>query len=137
MTAIPSPSASPLVTTVQETGTRQTPPTAGQQFRAALENAAGGLLAGVEQAAGLVPGGSLVGAAIRPDSGLGMSPEAPTGGLEAGPSLDGALSAGTDQTMALLGLQQRMSMEQRHYMALSNALKARHDTAKNVLGNVR
>lgn len=137
MRRISSPVASPLVTTVRESGARQTPPTAGQQFRAALEGAAGGLLAGVEQAAAFVPGGTLVTAATRPEG--ARLAESPAVELGSGASIESALGVGLggDQTMALLGLQQRMSMEQRQYMALSNALKAKHDTAKNVLGNVR
>jgi hypothetical protein len=137
MTTISSPTVPTLVTSVHETGPRQTPPTAGQQFRAALENAATGLLAGVEQASAFVPGGTLVSAAIRSD-GLGGSPEAPApGDAGSGTSVGAVLGSGTDQTVALLELQQRMSLEQRQYMAVSNALKARHDTAKSVLGNVR
>jgi len=39
--------------------------------------------------------------------------------------------------MQLLELQQRISLEQRQYMTTSNVMKARHDTAKQVINNVR
>ena len=36
-----------------------------------------------------------------------------------------------------LELQERISAESRAYSALSNVLKARHDTVKNAIGNIR
>ncbi len=140
MTTIASGPTSTLVTTVEETGPRRTPPTPGRQFRAVLEHTATGLLAGVERASAFVPGGTLVGAAIRTAGGgaLAGTAEAPApSGDDPTGSLDALVGTGADQSIALLELQQRMSLEQRQYMAISNALKARHDTAKNVLGNVR
>ena len=48
-----------------------------------------------------------------------------------------ALSQSQDQTMELIELQQQISMEQRQFSTISNVLKARHDTAKSVINNVR
>jgi hypothetical protein len=133
-----SASISPLTTSVQTTRPRQTPASASQQFRAALANTAGGLLNGVESLSGLVPGGSLVSAAVRTGaSAAGPSAEAPAATTTGAEGELTAFGSSADQTMALLQLQERMGREQRQYMAISNAMKARHDTAKNVLGNVR
>lgn len=145
MSNIPNAAVPVLVTTVETSRPRATPEPAGRAFRNALEGAAGRLLQGVEAAAGLSPAGAVVGAGVRATAGAtAEAPGAsvmPSGGL-AGAGLGGALggvgaASGTDQSLALLQLQQQMSLEQRQYMAVSNAMKARHDTAKSVLGNVR
>jgi hypothetical protein len=47
------------------------------------------------------------------------------------------LSSEGDQALYYLQLQQRISAESRAYTALSNVLKARHDTVKNAIGNIR
>jgi hypothetical protein len=54
-------------------------------------------------------------------------------------STDSALlmTQNTDQNMYYLKLQQQISDENRQYTALSNVLKARHDTVKNAIGNIR
>jgi hypothetical protein len=39
--------------------------------------------------------------------------------------------------MYYLKLQEQMSAESRSYSAISNVLKARHDTMKNAIGNIR
>ena len=39
--------------------------------------------------------------------------------------------------MYYLQLQEQMSQESRSYSAVSNVLKARHDTMKNAIGNIR
>jgi hypothetical protein len=47
------------------------------------------------------------------------------------------VSQGVDQNMYFLELQERISQESRTYSALSNVLKARHETVKNAFGNIR
>ena len=47
-----------------------------------------------------------------------------------------ALSGG-DDALALLSLQRQIGLEQQRYSTLSNVMKARHDTAKQVAGNLR
>ena len=39
--------------------------------------------------------------------------------------------------MQYLALQERINAESREYSAISNVLKARHDTIKNAIGNIR
>jgi len=122
---------------------RVTPRPASVRFRDTLEDGADVVLAGVESAAGFVPGGSSVSAAIRGalDTG-GTDAAAPSAGSstgalgESGQSPD-MVSQVHDDTMQLLELQQRISLEQRQYMTTSNVMKARHDTAKQVINNVR
>jgi hypothetical protein len=48
-----------------------------------------------------------------------------------------ALAQSADQNMQFLQLQQQMQAENVRYSALSNALKARHETAKNSINNIR
>ncbi len=143
--------------TTRTTQPRQTPRTGSDAFRDALASGASQLLAGVEQVAGLVPGGQALTAAIRggssgSGSGVGSaslastsaggtSPEGPGGGLNGpgtgGPSSSDMLAAHTSSSMELLVLQQEIAMEQRSFQTVSNVMKARHDTAKAVIGNVR
>jgi len=47
------------------------------------------------------------------------------------------MSQDADQNMYYLKLQEQMSAESRSYSAISNVLKARHDTMKNAIGNIR
>ncbi len=130
-----------------------TPPT--RRFRDAVESGAGVVLDGVEAAASLVPGGSAVSAAIRGGrGGAAASLSASAGGSEsaegpgAGPagvggsptgsgSMDEMLRANADQNLYFLQLQESVSAENRRYTALSNVLKARHETAKSSINNIR
>ncbi len=48
-----------------------------------------------------------------------------------------AMLGGEDDTLALLSLQRQIGLEQQRYATLSNVMKARHDTAKQVAGNLR
>jgi hypothetical protein len=51
--------------------------------------------------------------------------------------IETALSQTANQNLYFLELQERMSAESRNYSAISNVLKARHDTVKNAIGNIR
>ena len=42
-----------------------------------------------------------------------------------------------DQNLMYLQLQEQMSAENRRYTALSNVMKARHETAKASINNIR
>lgn len=100
-----------------------------------------GVLDGVEQAAGLVPGGGAVAAAIRAgQQAQGTAGNASiTGGSAPGTSSgpESILAGAQTQAMDLLEMQQQISMEQRQFQTVSNVMKARHDTAKAVIQNVR
>jgi hypothetical protein len=51
--------------------------------------------------------------------------------------VENVLSEGADQNLYFLELQERISQENRTYSALSNVLKARHETVKNAISNIR
>ncbi|HEX2871485.1 MAG TPA: hypothetical protein VHP33_09520 [Polyangiaceae bacterium] len=53
------------------------------------------------------------------------------GGVEA------ALNQSANQNLYFIEIQERISAESRSYSAISNVLKARHDTVKNAIGNIR
>jgi hypothetical protein len=57
-------------------------------------------------------------------------------GAEASPSLDGAVAGGQDMNLYYLQLQEQMAAENRAYTALSNVMKARHDTVKTAINNL-
>ncbi|MCA9529849.1 MAG: hypothetical protein KC543_06915 [Myxococcales bacterium] len=133
---------------VRATQPRVTAVPPGRRFREALGR---GLLATVEGAAPFVPLPAVVSAAVRSVPGLagakgamlagaggglwkaGGEAVAPGGGVQ----LPDAFAGGQDEAMRLLALQAQISREERQYTTLSNVLKARHDTAKAVIGNVR
>lgn len=132
---------------------RTTEAPAADRFREALGRSAGQLVAGVEQVASFVPGGPVVTAAIRgaaggsgvgsSSQGLSSSPET-SGGATAGASgtgpdgsAVGSLADQSNQAMQLLELQHALAMEQQRVQTISNVMKARHDSNKAVIGNLR
>ena len=132
---------------IESTGTRATPPPAAARFREALSTSAGALLTGVESASSLLPGGNTVAAAVRGTSsalgntsgtGTGESPEAPGGGEAGGPgTMEGAMRTQADDNMRFLQLQAQIQAENQRFTTLSNVMKARHETAKTAIGNIR
>ena len=99
-----------------------------------------GLLDGVEQAAGLVPGGGAVAAALRAGQraqGAGTASISGGGTTQTTSDPESVLAGSQAQAMELLEMQQQISMEQRQFQTVSNVMKARHDTAKAVIQNVR
>jgi hypothetical protein len=112
---------------VETSRDRQTPPPAGRRFRDALATGAGAALRGIESVAGVVPGGSVVSAALRATSGARGSTTA-TGD---------ALGTASDSPMDLLQLQKQIGDEQLRTTTLSNVLKARHEGARSVAQNIR
>jgi hypothetical protein len=52
-------------------------------------------------------------------------------------SVENTLAQSQEFNLYYLDLQERMSAENRTYSAMSNVLKARHDTVKNAIGNIR
>ena len=141
--------------TVIPTATRVTPPPA-RPFQHVLHAGAQAVILGAEAAANRLPGVPLIAAALRPmpasAASVELSPstrpegstgtagaEGATGGVAAtgDPSLDGFLQHQSDLNTQYLLLQERISSENREYTAVSNILKARHDTVKNAIGNIR
>jgi hypothetical protein len=132
----------------------------GQPFKAIMHASAGTILSGAEQALTRLPGGPILAAALRPAGGAvtagpagGMtqgaaSPEGvgsvgagitaePTSSAPGTPGLESALAETRNDNLAMLLLQKRINEESRDYSAMSNVLKARHDTVKNAIGNIR
>jgi hypothetical protein len=64
-------------------------------------------------------------------AGGGGATGAENGGVEA------ALNQSANQNLYFIEIQERISAESRSYSAISNVLKARHDTVKNAIGNIR
>jgi hypothetical protein len=109
---------------------------------------------GAESAVRRLPGGPVLAAAFRSGPGgagphAATSAEGPAGtsssALEGGVGGPGGEGGGVEDTLQqsanmnlyFLELQERVSAESRQYTALSNVLKARHDTVKNAIGNIR
>ena len=135
-----------LTVGVESTGIRATAPPAAARFRAALSTSAGALLDGVESASSIVPGVGSVTAAIRGTSAAlsgggttgGESPEAPGGGEGGTPgTMEDALRTQSDDNMRFLQLQAQIQAENQRFTTLSNVMKARHETAKTAIGNIR
>ncbi len=149
-------------TGVYETATapRVTPEPA-RPFQQMMNASSVAIVSGAEAAVAHLPGGGILAAAMRPGVSNGAFSNAssltsavgPTGtatsGVSAGingvtgstsggdPSVQQMLSQDADQNMYYLQLQEQMSAESRSYSAISNVLKARHDTMKNAIGNIR
>ncbi len=82
-------------------------------------------------------------AAARPGTVGSGTAESPTGTTGAGgPAAEGAsvestLAQSQEFNLYYLQLQEQLAAENRAYSAMSNVLKARHDTVKNAIGNIR
>jgi hypothetical protein len=139
---------------VSPTAARTTAPPA-RPFQQVMRAGADAIVSGAETAAARLPGGSILVAAMRgaPQAGgsatspVGPSASAEIGGGAAGslpgtssggaPSIERVLDQNADQNLYFLGLQERISQENRAFTAVSNVLKARHETVKNAIGNIR
>lgn len=140
--------------------------TPARPFSAVMSASASAILLGAEQAVTRLPGGPILAAALRPSAigggpalgqgvaGLGgtsgghkvappvMTPEGPAGAggegaAGAGQDLESVMSEGADQNLYWLRMQELINAESRDYSAMSNLLKARHETIKNAIGNIR
>ncbi len=147
------------------TAPRVTPEPA-RPFQQVMNASSAAIVSGAEAAVIHLPGGSILAAAMRPGGspvapGLaGASPYganaafnraegstgtatsalggAGNGSVAAGdPSIQQVISQDADLNLYYLKLQEQISAESRGYSAVSNVLKARHDTMKNAIGNIR
>jgi len=124
---------------------RQTPLPASRRFREALDEGAQRIVANAASLTGVAPlaqstTATRVGsgrAALGQESGSGLPDLAPEVGGGSGSSAASGATGVPDNTMELLEMQRRIGAEQVHFSTLSNVLKARHDTAKSVVGNIR
>ena len=147
------------------TAPRVTPEPA-RPFQQVMNASSAAIVSGAEAAVTHLPGGSILAAAMRP-GGSGVTPglsagnpygptassnraEGPTGTATSalGSSVSSSVGTGdtsiqqvmsqdADQNLYYLKLQEQISAESRGYSAVSNVLKARHDTMKNAIGNIR
>jgi hypothetical protein len=147
------------------TAARVTPEPA-RPFQQVMNASSAAIVSGAEAAVNHLPGGTILAAAMRP-GGSGFAPsyapgnpyapspslnraEGPTGtatsalgsssvagGAPGGSSIEQVMSQDADQNLYYLKLQEQISAESRGYSAVSNVLKARHDTMKNAIGNIR
>jgi len=83
------------------------------------------------------PSAAVPGASTPAISGTAESPTAAAGGTSETASVEGALAQSQQFNLYYLQLQEQLSAENRAYSAMSNVLKARHDTVKNAIGNIR
>src|SRR5512141_2866306 len=126
------------------TAPRVTPPPA-RPFREVLGAGTSAVVSGAEQAVRSLPGGPILAAAFRPAPGAptpvtaGQAPEGTSGTAQAstGGGIEQTLADNSDRTLYYLELQERIAAETQAYTTLSNVLKARHDTIKNAIGNIR
>jgi hypothetical protein len=120
-----------------------------------MDASAQAVVGGAEAAVRRLPGGPILAAAVRPTPGApgnsansaeGSAGTSGGGGSSGGGfggeggrggSVEDTLARNQDMNLYYLDLQERISAENRTYSALSNVLKARHDTVKNAIGNIR
>jgi hypothetical protein len=72
--------------------------------------------------------------------GSAESPTSPAAGVSPAAessSVEGTLAQSQEFNLYYLQLQEQLAAENRAYSAMSNVLKARHDTVKNAIGNIR
>jgi hypothetical protein len=130
-------------------------PTPERPFKNVMAAGARAVVRGAEAAVERLPGGPILAAALRPSApplgGGGLTAvsanNTPEGsGGSAGPAgassasdagLDGVMAQHADLNMQYLALQEQINAESREYSTISNVLKARHDTIKNAIGNIR
>lgn len=79
--------------------------------------------------------GSMGGAALATATGVAGSSTAATGG-EAG-GLESSLQQSQEMNLYYLQIQEAVNAQNRSFTALSNVLKAEHDTVKTAIGNIR
>jgi len=133
--------------TVEPTHERQTS-RPGAPFRSVLAGSVDVLMAGAEIATSVV-GGPLLAAAVhgaRNDVVGGISPSPPAGGGASVPTAGGGSELAEMHAMQresqafnmqLLSLQEDVQQENRRFTTLSNVLRAKHDTAKAAVSNIR
>jgi hypothetical protein len=151
---VPTPSGSDSRLEIEGTRARQTerPP---MPFRSVLAGGVSLLMSGAEVATHVV-GGPVLAAAVHdarigatsavagtapPIAGHGAFAAAAGGvnGAAAGPaaSVDGMLQQGQLSNLQLLALQQQVQQENQRFTTVSNVMRAKHDTAKAAVSNIR
>jgi len=94
-----------------------------------------GRSAGVAGVSGLGPTGTGTLGAGTAEGPTGTG--AATGSTTESSSVESTLAQSQEFNLYYLQLQEQLAAENRQYSAMSNVLKARHDTVKNAIGNIR
>ncbi|MFH0903403.1 MAG: hypothetical protein V2A73_22470 [Pseudomonadota bacterium] len=144
-TSAPVASASTIEVAETRGRTAQSPPTTGSAFSVFVRHGTGAMLRGIEAGATAL-GGPVLAAAVRQ---VGSSLDSSSAALPASPldtptkeqsTLDG-VRALQEQAQSFnaeyLALQERVQQENRQFTTVSNVLKAKHETAKMAIGNIR
>jgi hypothetical protein len=134
-----------------ETASRVTPNT--PTFKEVMGASANVLLQGAAGAVRSLPASAIVAASVRPAGssrtmatpslaqaaaeGLGASGSVGSTTSSSGSGVESALAQSQDMNMYFIELQERLAAENRSFTTYSNVLKARHDTIKNAIGNIR
>lgn len=145
---------------------RPTPTPVNVKFAEVLSRNVGALARSAEAAMRSLPGSPLVALAVRGVGGVGgiggvgapllsarngpvpaagASPEGPggagsaggVGGTAAESGIESSLAQSQEMNLYFLRIQEEMNSQNRTYSALSNVLKAQHDTVKNAISNIR
>jgi len=134
-------------------------PTDGPTFGEVMRGSAQQLLRGASAAVRVLPSGPIVAASVRPGmpgfsvspgltSGMGVGANGSVGSAEgvgsqtgqggvADDAVEGALARSQEMNMYLIELQERVAAQNRAFTTYSNVLKAKHDTVKNAINNIR
>ncbi len=143
MTTRIDPTASSRIETARTAARTSEAP--ARPFRAVLQEGSSAVVRGAEAAVRGLPGGPILAAAVRQTpSGSDSTPGSPEGSggtatasESSADPMGGVLDAQAKDNLYYLQLQARISAESRAYSATSNVLKARHDTVKNAINNIR
>jgi hypothetical protein len=140
----PTPLVSATPTAYRTTATPHRP------FQAVMSASADAVMSGAEAAVTELPGGPVLAASFRSShqvpahltaTGSGPPPATPSGADASNssgePKVENLLSETANQNLYFLQLQESLAAENRQYTALSNVLRARHETVKNAIGNIR
>jgi hypothetical protein len=136
-------------------------PTDGPTFGEVMRGSAQQLLRGASAAVRVLPSGPIVAASVRPGMpgfsvspglapgmGAGVGANGSVGSAEgvgsqtgqggvADDAVEGALARSQEMNMYLIELQERVAAQNRAFTTYSNVLKAKHDTVKNAINNIR
>lgn len=150
---------SPAEISYASSAPRVTPTPPNVKFAEVLARNAGSLARGAEAAMKSLPGAPIVALALRGPAGAlsprngpapapSASAEGPGGAGAAGvgipgaggagdPGIESSLTQSQEMNLYFLRIQEEMNSQNRTYSALSNVLKAQHDTVKNAISNIR
>lgn len=116
---------------IARTRARQTPPPA-QPFRDVLAGGVSLLFSGAELATHVVAG-PVMAAAVH-DAGAGAATAIGGGGSA---DVSSILQNGQASSLQLLALQQQIQSESQQFSTVSNVMRAKYDTAKAAVSNIR